>query len=287
MRDDFCMFILSHQRAGNVKTLKTLDRVGYTGPTYIVVDDKDPQLQEYRDRFGDQVLVFNKDAVEDRIDLGDNQSGQQAAIYARRKIWDFVDDLGVEYFMVLDDDYDEFRFRFDENLRYLGGRILIENLDAVLDAMIEYMKTAPIHSLTFSQGGDWIGGIGNSHAGIQMKRKAMNSFLCKADRPFRFRGRLNADVTTYTLLGNRGKLFFTWMPVQLDQESTQQQEGGLTEPYLRFGTYVKSFYTVMYAPSCTTVTPMGETRPRLHHRISWNKAVPKILPERYRKTRDD
>jgi len=40
---------------------------------------------------------------------------------------------------------------------------------------------------------------------------------------------------------------------------------------------VKSFYTVMAAPSCTTIRTMGRTDRRLHHHIDWDKAVPKIL----------
>jgi hypothetical protein len=76
------------------------------------------------------------------------------------------------------------------------------------------------------------------------------------------------------------------MPIQLNQQHTQEQSGGLTEEYLRLGTYAKSFYTVMMAPSCTTVTVMGESNLRPHHRITWRKAVPKVVPERYRKDDD-
>lgn len=36
-------------------------------------------------------------------------------------------------------------------------------------------------------------------------------------------------------------------------------------------------------PSCVKVTMIGVVHPRLHHRITWKYAVPKILNERYRK----
>ena len=48
MRDDFCAFILTHGRPDNVKTLKTLEKAGYTGKVYIVIDDEDDNEQEYR-----------------------------------------------------------------------------------------------------------------------------------------------------------------------------------------------------------------------------------------------
>ena len=44
MRDDFAAFILTHRRPDNVQTVKALAASGYTGKTYIVVDDLDPTL---------------------------------------------------------------------------------------------------------------------------------------------------------------------------------------------------------------------------------------------------
>lgn len=115
-----------------------------------------------------------------------------------------------------------------------------------------------------------------------MKRKAMNSFFCSISRLFKFIGRMNDDVNTYVVLGNRGNLLFTIPTIRIEQNDTQQSSGGLTDMYLRFGTYIKSFYSVMFAPSCVKVHPMtGNIEDRLHHRISWNNAVPKIMNEQY------
>jgi hypothetical protein len=57
----------------------------------------------------------------------------------------------------------------------------------------------------------------------------------------------------------------------------------MTETYTDEGTYLKSFYTVMYAPSRMTISLMGAINPRLHHKIRWNNAVPMILDEKYKK----
>ena len=107
----------------------------------------------------------------------------------------------------------------------------------------------------------------------------MNSFVCDTQKPFLFRGRINDDVNTYVSLGRTGDLFFTDMQLQLEQLQTQTNPGGMTELYLDSGTYVKSFYTVMAAPSCTTIGLMGRFNKRLHHNINWRKAVPLIIPE--------
>ena len=114
----------------------------------------------------------------------------------------------------------------------------------------------------------------------------MNSFICSIDRPFSFFGTRNEDVNTYVTIGRRGGLFFTVMQAKLVQISSQQNPGAITTAYLESGTYVKSFYTVMYAPSCTKIGMMGDPRSgdkRIHHKINWHNCAPKILREQHKK----
>jgi hypothetical protein len=136
-----------------------------------------------------------------------------------------------------------------------------------------------------AQGGDFLGGSASSAASAFTKRKCMNSFICATDRPIRFAGRINEDVNTYVTQGGRGELFFTVLNLGLVQKSTQQNKGGMTELYLDKGTYVKSFYTVMFAPSCVQISSMGHKHRRIHHRVSWRNAVPLILREELKKAR--
>ena len=80
------------------------------------------------------------------------------------------------------------------------------------------------------------------------------------------------------------KLMFTVTDLAITQKQTQTNSGGMSDVYLDSGTYLKSFYTVLFQPSCTTVERMGgNTYHRIHHRIEWEHCVPKILNERYRK----
>ena len=41
MRNDFVVFILSHGRANSLVTVDSLNRCGYTGKWYIILDDED------------------------------------------------------------------------------------------------------------------------------------------------------------------------------------------------------------------------------------------------------
>jgi hypothetical protein len=92
-------------------------------------------------------------------------------------------------------------------------------------------------------------------------------------------GRMNEDVTTYTNLGGKGDIFFTFTNIQLDQKDHQAEKKGLSDMYLDNGTYIKSFFSVMYNPSNTKVSIMRANFNRIHHSISWNHTAPLILNE--------
>ena len=177
------------------------------------------------------------------------------------------------------DDYFEFLYNFNSN--YEIERFDIRNLDQVFMGMVEFYKKTNIKTIAMSQGGDFLGGLDSSSFKIELKRKAMNTFLCSTDRPFKFMGRLNEDVTTYVNLGGRGILFITICNISIVQNRHQSKSGGLTDVYLDEGTYIKSFFSVMYNPSGVQIKEMGEKHKRVHHKVNWEYAVPKIISEQY------
>lgn len=283
MRTDFVAFILSHGRSDRIYTYQTLRTSGYTGPIVIVVDNEERTIDEYRSRFGNQVYVFDKSAVAREMDEGDNFNDRRAVIYARNACFAIAKELGYEWFIELDDDYTAFRYRKDSENRYVTDRY-IKSLDAVLETMLRYYEKIPALSIAMAQGGDFIGGKGGSTFGHKPKRKCMNSFICSIKRPFQFFGRINEDVNTYVTLGSRGGLFLTIGHIGLEQKTTQSNAGGMTEMYLDSGTYVKSFYTVMYHPSSVKIWLMGENiGSRIHHKVKWRYTVPVILSEEFKK----
>lgn len=275
MRSDFCVFILTHGRPHNVKTLTTLKAAGYTGKTYLVCDDGDKKLQAYINKFGkENVLIFSKTEIAKYFDEADNFEHRTAIVYARNACWKLAKQVGVKYFIQLDDDYTWFGYRTAEKSKKMT------NIDVIFELLVNFLENTPILSVAFSQGGDHIGGYDDNK---KIKRKAMNSFVCTIERPFRFLGKINEDVNTYVNLGNRGGIFFTIMNIQLTQVATQQSDGGMTSAYINAGTYVKSFYTVLFNPSCVTIKIMGTTNKRLHHSIDWDLAVPCIIQEKHKK----
>ena len=278
---DFVVFILSHGRPNNVVTFKSLRKSGYTGEIVVVIDDEDKQAQEYILQYP-RVEIFSKKEISKTFDEADNFSDRRSIVYARNACFDIAKKLGYKYFVQMDDDYTGFEYRIYNSLRNKPSKI--KDLDNVFDCLLDFYKSTPFATIAMAQGGDFIGGKRNRMAKRPtIFRKAMNSFFCSTEREFKFLGRINEDVNTYTSEQSRGLLMGTIPFVALVQKQTQSNRGGMTDIYLDNGTYVKSFYTVIFSPSCCTIRPMGDKHKRIHHRIDWERAAPKIISQEHKK----
>ena len=278
---NFAVFILSHGRADNVITVNTLEKCGYTGDWYIIIDNEDDQEQRYREIYGDKILQFDKIQAEKEYETMDNGGSRSVILFARNKCFEFARELGLKEFLEFDDDYSEIQWRVDHGDRFTTP--ICEDADELFDLMLDWLDESGALTVALAQGGDYIGG---RYGGVWQKkvvRKAMNSFFCRTDRPFQFQGRINEDVNTYTLLGSRGGLFLTIADANIVQKETQKQANGMSGTYLDGGTYVKSFYSVIGMPSAVKVAKMGDKHQRIHHAVDWERCVPKILSDRWKK----
>lgn len=227
---------------------------------------EDSKANEYKKLYGDKVIMFDKLEVSKTFDEADNFNDRRSIVYARNACFQIAKDLGIKYFIQLDDDYVDFIYKFDEKLKFQERRIL--NIDSIFGSMLSFYKNTSVTALAMAQNGDFIGGAkGNFAKKITLRRKCMNTIICSVDRPFQFRGRINEDVNTYTRLGGLGILFVTFPFVSIIQKSTQSNSGGMTDIYNDNGTYIKSFYSVLFCPSSVKVAEMGSKHRRLHHRV--------------------
>lgn len=282
------IFILTHGRAGNVKTLNTLRNQGFNGRIILLLDNTDKQIEEYRKLYKDvEIEIFNKLEIANKIDdYHMDKSNLKSIIYARNATFYVAKKLGIKYFIQLDDDYTNFNFRFNSKLEYKYKTI--KNINKAFNLLLDIFKSMPdrVITLCIAQGGDFIGGKENKYAKkISFYRKAMNSFICSTDRFFEFKGRINEDVNIYTRENFLGNLLFTFNFFSLQQMQTQQNGGGMTDIYLDKGTYVKSFYSIISMPSAVTIKEMGSSYKRLHHSISWDNVTPLILREDIKKNK--
>jgi hypothetical protein len=282
MNKDFAVFILTHGRPDNVITYNTIKNQGYTGDIYIVIDNEDKSADTYYKNFGDKVIMFDKKAISKTFDEADNFEDRRTIVYARNACFKIAKDLGIKYFMQLDDDYTLFQYKLIVKNKPVHSEV--KNLDSIFNSLIDYYKTIPAKSIAIAQGGDFIGGIDNGNRAYRFsKRKCMNSFICSTERPFKFNGRINEDVNTYTNSASKGFLFLTIPELCLVQKQTQSNKGGMTDIYEAKGTYIKSFYSVIFQPSSVSVNMMKTSNSRLHHNINWKTTAPLILEEKYKK----
>lgn len=285
--------IISHGRPNSVDTLATIRRCGYTGEVIIVLDNEDETIEQYRANFpDDEIVVFDKRAVVNRVDAYTNSKFTKSSVFARNACFDIAAERGIEHFVQLDDDYTGFEHRIGPDSEYLTF-LKVRDLDGVFEAMIEFLEGSGAASVAFSQGGDLMGaqsgmkkqadGTYTHIALTQMRRKVMNSFFFRTDRPVEFCGLMNEDVNAYVTLGRTGHIFATVGQAKLVQRQTQTTAGGMSDIYAYAGTYAKSFYTIIANPSCVKIGVIGAYSPRIHHSVEWKYAVPKILNESHAK----
>ena len=111
--DKFAAFILTHGRPNDIYTYRSLRETGYPGMLYLVIDNEDKTEDEYRRVFGSEnVIQFDKAAIGETFDIADTRTDRRAIVYARNASFEIAKQLGLDYFIQLDDDYTSFMFRW-------------------------------------------------------------------------------------------------------------------------------------------------------------------------------
>lgn len=254
MRDDFCVFILCYGRPDNCDTLKTLLNSGYTGKYFLVLSNDDNSVAKYISNFGnDHIIIFDKNDI--HFDCMDTFGNKKCVVYARNACFEIAKKIGVRYFLELDDDYTHIRFRYESKGK-LSTRYC-KDADELFTIMIDLLNSSDsIYSVALAQTGDYIGGLNSAMISGRSIRKCMNSFFCDVKKQFDFTGTFNEDVNTYTALQSKGPVFLTVQHASINQRDTQQTTGGMVDIYNEFGTYVKSFYSVICCPSAVKINMM-------------------------------
>ena len=274
----FACIVLTHGRADRVFTHNTLRKSGYTGDIFLLCDSDDAQLDHYKTNFGeDKVWIFDKRDMIGKIDRMDNLDNMACVVYARNAVYEIARSKGLTHICVLDDDYQAIEQRIESDGSYRSSRI--KNFDKVAAAYLDFLKSADLDCVCFAQGGDYIGGGQNTKVrnGFKTSRKMMNLYFFDLAKPIDFMRTINEDLTASIVAGRVGKKILTSYMNSIVQKETQSNAGGLTEIYLQLGTYTKSFYSVIACPDCVKVSSMGDTHTRIHHRVDWKYAVPKII----------
>ena len=286
MKHDFCIFIFSYGRPEFLlkNTYKNLVLANSKAKTYIVLSSDDKTIPQYKEMF-ENVIVFDKDDIkQDTCDA--YQSIRSCVFFARNKAFELAESLGYRYFLTLDDDYNYIAIRYRDGNHLFSYRIQ-QGFDEICDAYFDILDSQPfMKSVAFSQDGDYVGGYTGGLYKDGYRFKAMNCFFCDTHKKFDFIGRINEDVNTYISNNLKGNIFLTFSGTSVAQANTQQVSNGMTESY-KFGTYLKSYYTIVVAPSVASIKLFGNSYPRIHHSIKWANTVPKIIDDKYKSDYND
>ena len=281
MNEKFGVFILSHGRADRVYTYTTLRKQGYTGDIKILCDNEDDTVGDYKAQYADQVLVFDKEEWRLKTDVMDTFKRRDVVVFARNAVFSIARDAGYKYICVLDDDYKAFEYRWIEDDKLKVWKT--KSLNRVFEAAVQFLKDSGAKCYAFAQAGDMIGGAQSNRFKERVMRKIMNTYFFDVDNPVVFSGTLDEDMVASLRCGLSGDLLLTSVDMTIQQIKTQANKGGLTDAYLDFGTYTKSFYAVIMNPSICKIAMMGDKHMRIHHRVAVGGMAPMIISGRYRK----
>ena len=274
----FSIFITSHNSPYECISYASLRTAGYTGDIYIVIDDADPQFDEYS-RSGNNLVVFHKQDYIEKLDIGMSKLNPQlaAVLYARAAVEDFAKQMDLDYFMVMDDDIYGFRYRYADKNKLCSKPV--ENFDILIDNYIQFMKESNSLCLSFAHDGSFIGGL-SAIPKILERRSCHTIFLRDTSKEFEWKFAVNEDYVSSLLYANIGKLMLTLPFVQRNISGMNDRQEGMHDLYESTTEFQRAFYNVIACPWACVVSEYNN-----HFVVRTNKstAYPKIISSRYRR----
>lgn len=277
MRNDYAVFIISHKRP-EVETLQTLKATGYTGEYFIVIDDKDTSIEEYKSRYKDRVVIFSKEEMLKETDTIDNYQILNAAVYAMNYCIKYSREKGYKYIAIFDDDTTNIRMRYEKE-----GKLKvcdISDLNKVLELYISFLEKSNFLCVSFLPAARLFGGINSEIWKKREYNNVANIFIIPTNSPY-FKGSLYQDLTYSALNNYRGQLVKALLPVVYYQKPPENNlNGGLSETYTKYSKYTSIFHTVIACPSAVHIKASKDDIQIIAHKDAY---VPKILGETWKK----
>ncbi len=276
MRSDFAIFIPSNGRPDEQLTLKVLLDAGYDGDWYIVIDDLDATGQEYKDAYGEHVLIFDKKNYFYNADTYTTLEYLNTVLYARNAIEDMAKEMNLKYFWVVDDDIKGFYIRYEKDGKLASEKVT--DINKMIDAFINFMESGNMTGISTGSGSSYIGGLQKFYH--EPKRRSMQCIFRDTSKSIKWVSFINEDYITEVNQGIVGDIFFELREVQHSAVPLGKgRKGGNTDYYKNTSPFERSFLAVIAQPSVFCVD--GKTGGiRL---ISKHYSYPKIISSKWKK----
>lgn len=277
MKNDVHIFIPSYHRPNNLKTVKYFLSIGWDADKiHVCIDSATDDIGDYQEQASKQgfnLHVFDMDEARKRYDYVHRPSKAcRSAGQARNMFFDIAKSLGLDFYVVQDDDTNAFQKKYHG--KYIG-MATIDDVRAVFDGIREMMQRRHIGLFGVSQTGDFIGGNNDKI----YRKKVMNTTFY--DTRFIYRGERGVqDDDTSLFVGVMNYGLFTGSlgdGLVLQQMQSAKQSGGLTDLYNECKLLNKSLVTPIQFPSAIYAEKQKMNGNRLHHHIQTKYLYPMIL----------
>lgn len=271
------IFIPSYHRWDNLKTVNYFLKIGWDSKKlHVFIDDITDDISEYKaiaKEQGFNLHIFNMEEARERFDYVHRAStSRRSAGQARNMFQDFAKELGIEFYMVQDDDTQGYQ---KKKMGKYFGMASLNDVIAVFDAVKELMYKRRIGLFGISQTGDFIGGENTK----LLRNKVMNTTFVLTKYIYRGeRGVQDDDTSMFTGIMNEG--LFTGSVgdgLVLLQTPSATAKGGLTDLYNECKLLNKALVCPIQFPSAIYAEKQKKNGGRLHHRITAKYLYPKIL----------
>lgn len=143
-KTDFAIFILSHNRANKIDTLKMLLNAGYNGDWFVVISTDDKQINEYKSIIPSKnLLIFDKESVLCDTMVSSKNKNRSSSLYARNYIISYVkNSTSYKYIVMADDDIKKLVYRVDDNGKMKA--LPVKNINSVLKNFICFLSKSKV-----------------------------------------------------------------------------------------------------------------------------------------------
>ena len=251
MRNDVGVFIITHKRAEKVLTLEMFEKAKYSGQIWLVVDDQDEQLAQYKAKYKN-LLVFSKEDYKNDIDTHINKFEMNGAIFARNACNDFAQSMRLQYFFVCDDDLKRIYIK-----NPITGKMITKestkSIETIIEKMVEYLESAKqIKAIALADDGAFFGGI-NKEVQQGIKYTLTKIMLYRAEEPVKYESSLFEDMATVYSGYGIGELAFSIMMASVSSLKNGTNEGGCKELYEKLSYYIGGFMVMMCRPDAVKI----------------------------------
>jgi hypothetical protein len=262
-----------------------LNQLNFNTDYFIVIDDEDNCIDEYRKVYDDKLLIFNKSKYIDSTETIIYPKNDCSAVYVKNFIEDFCFKKQMDAFIIIDDDMRSLRYRYE-----LDGSVKSQKLtdiNKIFQQYVDYMIECDIDGLCFGMHTMYL-----KKPLVPNERRFMSNIYIRncRKRKMNWVSQIFDDFNSCISLANSGYIFLMLPFIQMEFEpqyfqiqnkkSDQFRCGGLVSLYDSYDSFKRAFVS-------TIIHPSG-CKPYLNNQVYMmstknNNTFPKILSSEFKK----